>query len=162
MRIWVAFLLAPAALLAQQVERGEALFFSDGSCSACHALKGKGTAIGPDLAMIGKLSPQAVAMAVRSTATQYVMAVKLKSGDTFTGMPGAKDETSNSFFDLGKMPPELRKIEKADIVSAVNTDTWKHPPAAAKIEAEKLADIVAYIRYAATGQKKAVSPDEVR
>jgi mono/diheme cytochrome c family protein len=39
---------------------------------------------------------------------------------------------------------------------------WKHPPAAGKIEPEKLADIVAYIKYATTGSKKAVDPADVR
>ena len=160
MRLWVALLLAPAALLAQQVERGEALFFGEAGCGSCHALKGKGTAVGPNLTMIGKLAPQAVAMAVRSTATQYVQAVKLKSGESFNGMPGPKDDTSVSYFDMGKTPPELRKFAKDDVASATNTDAWKHPPA--KIEAAKLADIVAYIRYAATGQKKTVTEDEVR
>ena len=40
--------------------------------------------------------------------------------------------------------------------------SWKHPPAASKISAEKLADIVAYIKYAATGSKKAVDPADVQ
>jgi mono/diheme cytochrome c family protein len=39
---------------------------------------------------------------------------------------------------------------------------WKHPPAATKIDPEKLADIVAYIKYATTGSKKAVDPSDVR
>ena len=43
-----------------------------------------------------------------------------------------------------------------------SNDVWKHPPAANKIDAEQLADIVAYIKYAVTGTKKAVDPDDVK
>jgi len=46
----------------------------------------------------------------------------------------------------------------ADIASQTSNDVWKHPPAANKIDAAKLADIVAYIRFAATGSRKAVEP----
>jgi mono/diheme cytochrome c family protein len=50
----------------------------------------------------------------------------------------------------------------AAIASQGSNDVWKHPPAANKIDAEKLADIVAYIKYAATGTRKAVDPADVR
>ena len=43
-----------------------------------------------------------------------------------------------------------------------SNDVWKHPPAASKISSERLADIVAYIKYAATGSKKAVDPADVQ
>jgi hypothetical protein len=41
-------------------------------------------------------------------------------------------------------------------------DVWKHPPAVAKIGAEKLADILAYIKFASTGSRKAVDPSEAK
>lgn len=162
MKLWVAVLLAQAAVAQQQTERGEALFTGTAGCSGCHALKGKGTAVGPDLSGIGRLSPQAIAMAVHSTATQYVQAVKLKSGDTFVGMPGPKDDSAVQLWDLTKTPPELRKVDKADIASMNNTDSWKHPPAANRLSDEAMADVVAWIKYAATGVKKDVKPEEVK
>jgi mono/diheme cytochrome c family protein len=163
MKLWIACLLPLAAVAQQQTERGEALFTdAKVGCSGCHALKGKGTAVGPDLSGIARLTPQAIAMAVHSTATQYVQAVKLKSEETFPAMPGPKDDKVVQLFDLSKTPPELRKIDKADIVSMTNTDVWKHPPAVDKRTDQQLADIVAWIRYAVTGVKKEVTPDEVK
>ena len=46
--VWIALLLAQAAV-PSQTDRGEALFFdAEKGCASCHALKGKGTAVGPD------------------------------------------------------------------------------------------------------------------
>jgi mono/diheme cytochrome c family protein len=163
MKLLFALVLPLAAVAQQQIERGEALFTdAKVGCSGCHALKGKGTAIGPDLSGIARLTPQAIAMAVHSTATQYVQAVKLKSDETFPAMPGPKDDKVVQWYDLSKTPPELRKVEKADIVSTTNTDSWKHPPAVNKVSDQQLADIIAWIKYAVTGVKKEVSPDEAR
>src|ERR1039457_4408310 len=142
--IWIVLLMAQAAV-PSQTERGEALFFdAQQGCGTCHALKGKGTAVGPDLTGIGRLGPQAIAMAARSTVTQYVQVVKLKSGETFPGMVVKKDEKSVVLFDLSKNPPEKKELAAADIGSMTGNDVWKHPPSANKIDAEKLADIVAY------------------
>ena len=161
--VWVLMLFMQAGGTDAQIQRGEALYSeAKRGCATCHALKGTGTAVGPDLTVLARLSPQAITMAVHSTATQYVQAVKLKSGQTIIAMPGPKDDKVVQLFDLSKNPPELMKVEKADIVSMNNTDTWKHPPAATRYTSEQLADIVTYIKFKATGTKKAVSPDEVK
>jgi mono/diheme cytochrome c family protein len=159
---WIVLMLAQAAVTSQ-IERGEALFFGAANgCSSCHALKGRGTAVGPDLRGMGRLTPAAIVMAVHSTATQYVQDVKLKSGETFPAMPGAKDDKTIQLYDLSKTPPEQRKTDLAEIGSMTNTSKWKHPPAVNKHTAEQLADIVAYIRYAATGTRRPVDPSEVQ
>ena len=159
---WIVLLMAQAAV-PSQTERGEALFFdTQQGCASCHSLKGKGTAVGPDLAGIGRLAPQAIAMAARSTVTQYVQVAKLKSGESFPAMTGKKDEKAVVLFDVSKNPPEKHEIAPSDIASMGNNESWKHPPSASKISAEKLADIVAYIKYAATGSKKAVDPADVQ
>ena len=118
--------------------------------------------MGPDLTGLGRLAPQAIAMATRSTVTQYVQVVKLKSGGSFPAMTGKKDEKAVELFDLSKNPPEKKEVAPSDIASMGSNDVWKHPPAANKIANEKLADIVAYIRYASTGTKKPVDPADVR
>jgi mono/diheme cytochrome c family protein len=102
-------------------------------------------------------------MAARSTVTQYVQVIKLKSGgEAFPAMMGKKDDKSVVLFDLSKNPPEKKEVAPGDIASSNSNDMWKHPPAASKIDPEKLADIVAYIKYATTGSKKAVDPADVR
>ena len=160
---WIALFLAQAAA-PSQIQRGEALFFdAQQGCGSCHALKGKGTAVGPDLTGLGRLGPQAIAMAAHSTVTQYVQVIKLKSGGaSFPAMMGKKDDKTVVLYDLSKNPPEKKEIAPEDIASSGSNDVWKHPPAANKIDAEKLADIVAYIKYASTGSKKAVDPADVR
>jgi|SRR5579871_337819 len=161
--IWVGLLLwwAPGAV-PQQVQRGEALFTESGrGCLTCHALKGRGTAVGPDLSTIARLAPRAIAMGIRSSATQYVQAVKLKSGETFPGMPGASDEGSLQFFDLSKTPPELRRVDRSDVKAVLTQDAWKHPPAAGNYTTDQIADIVAYLRYAVTGNIKPVDAADV-
>src|SRR6516162_1806710 len=103
---WIVLLFAQAAV-PSQTERGEALFFdAQNGCGNCHSLKGKGNAIGPDLTVMGRLAPAAVAMAARSTVTQYVQVVKLKSKESFPAITGKKDDKSVVLFNLSKMPPE--------------------------------------------------------
>jgi mono/diheme cytochrome c family protein len=160
--LWIVLMLAQATVT-QQIDRGEALFFGTATgCSSCHLLKGRGTAVGPDLRGIGRLTPAAIAMAVHSTATQYVQEVKLKSQETFPAMPGAKDDKTIQLYDLSKTPPELRKTDLTEIESMTNTNHWKHPPAVDKPTTQQLADIIAYIRYAATGSRQAVDPADAQ
>jgi len=159
---WFTLLLLQAAVAAQ-IERGEALFFdSTKGCASCHALKGRGTAIGPDLKGIGSLAPPAIAVAVRSTITSYVQNVKLKSKESFPAMPGAKDEKTIDLHDLSKTPAQLRKTDRTEIESMSNNDTWKHSDIAKRYTDEQMADIIAYIRYAVTGTPKSVDPSAVR
>ncbi len=161
--IWIVLLLfAQTASSQTQTERGEALFFrADGGCGGCHALKGKGTAVGPDLTGIGHLTPQAIAMAVHSTITQYVEVFKPKAGESFPGYTPSKEGNTVTVFDLSKNPPEKKELAKGEFTTAGN-DKWKHPPSQAKIDNKDLADIIAYIRFAATGSQKTVDPDEVQ
>jgi len=158
--LWIVLLMAQAAV-PSQTDRGQALFMdAQKGCVSCHALKGQGTAVGPDLTGIGRLAPQAIAMGVRSTATQYVQVAKLKSGESFPTMPGKKGENGLSLYDLSKMPPELHVVQESEVASMSSNEKWKHPPAIGKLTDQEIADVIAYIRYASTGTKKTVSPDE--
>ena len=161
--IWVSLLLWWAqAPIPQQVQRGEAVFLETSKgCVNCHSLKGHGTAVGPDLNVIGRLSPSAIVTGIRSSATQYVETVRLNSGESFPGMPAGTDGTALKYYDVSKMPPELRRIEKSDLKIAVSQDTWKHPPSVGNYTKEQIADIVAYIRYAVTGNTKLVDPADL-
>ena len=133
---WIVLFLAQAAAVPSQTDRGEVLFFdAQQGCAGCHALKGKGTAVGPDLTGLGRLAPAAIAMAARSTVTQYVQVVKLKSGESFPAIAGKKDEKVVVLFDLSKSPPEKKEVAPSDIGSQGGNDVWKHPPAANKIDA---------------------------
>ena len=163
--VWLSVLLflqasSPAD---KQIERGQTLFMADKGCGTCHALKGKGTAVGPDLRVLGKVSVGALATAIHASRTQYVEDIKLKNGDSFPGMKTASaDPATLQYYDLSKMPPELKKFTAADVDSKSDNSTWKHPPAAGGWTNEQIADIVAYIRWAATGSRKTVDPADVQ
>jgi mono/diheme cytochrome c family protein len=160
--IWLVTLLFVQSAVPTQLDRGEALFFDAArGCGSCHALKGKGTAVGPDLKGVARLSPRGISMAIRSTVTQYVQIVKLKSGQSFPAMP-PQDLPTAEVYDLSKMPPELHNVQKAEIVSTASNNGWKHPPSVRKYTPEELADLVAYVRFAGANNRQAVSPDDVQ
>jgi mono/diheme cytochrome c family protein len=158
----VSLLFAVPVLWSQtQIERGETLFMNaEKGCGSCHALKGKGTAVGPDLSGIGRLAPAGIAMAARSTVTQYVEVLKV-GGESFPAFTVSKTADKLIVYDLSKTPPEKKELTAAD-VSRSGNDKWKHPPAVTKIDNQAFADIIAYIRFAASGAKKTVEPSEVQ
>jgi hypothetical protein len=161
--VWLSVLLfLQAAAPNPQIERGQTLFNADKGCGTCHALKGKGTAVGPDLRVLGRVGVRALVTAIRASRTEYVETIKLKSGDTFPGMKAAaSDATTLQYYDLSKTPPELRKFAADDVQSKSDNSVWKHPPSAGGYTNQQIADIVAYIRWAAAGEKKAVDPADV-
>lgn len=160
--IWLVTILFAQSAAPTQIDRGETLFYDAAhGCGSCHALKGKGTAIGPDLKDIARLSPKGISTAIRSTVTQYVQVVKLKSGESFPAMP-LKTGASSELYDLSKMPPALHKVATGDVASMSANNGWKHPPSARKYTPEEMADVIAYIRFAGANNRQAVSPDEVQ
>jgi mono/diheme cytochrome c family protein len=160
--IWLSFMLfLQAAGPSPQIDRGQTLFFAENGCATCHALKGRGTAVGPDLRMLGKVGVRALVTAIRASRTEYVETIKLKTGEPFPGMKVSADATTMQYYDLSKTPPELKKFAPGDVESKTDNSTWKHPPASAGYTNQQLADIVGYIRWAASGDRKVVSPDDV-
>jgi putative heme-binding domain-containing protein len=170
MRVSVLLLLTAGWLAAAdtkppaQAARGETVFFDEKAevhCGSCHSLAHKGTPVGPDLSRLARINARAIVMAIKATRTQYVQWVKLKSGKEFPGMPGAKDETTVQYYDLSATPPVLVKLAKADIASATDNATWKHPPESAGFTAQQLADVIAYIKWASYGDTRGVNPADV-
>ena len=160
--LWAILFFAQAAGQTQ-IDRGEALFLdAQNGCATCHSLKGKGTAVGPDLKGIAVLSPGGIATAIRSTVTQYVQIVKLKSGGSFPTMPPSGNDPKVKLYDLSKMPPELHEVDKTDIDSMSPNNNWRHPPSTRNYSAQQIADVIAYIKYAATGSRRAVDPADVQ
>jgi len=163
---WVVLFLAQSAAAQSaaptQIQRGETLFFeSPAACGTCHSLKGRGTAIGPDLKGVARLSPAGIAMAIRSTVTQYVQTMKVKSAGTFPAMPPGADGTTVKIYDLSKMPPELHEVDRTEISMSPN-NAWRHPPSLRKYSDEQIADVIAYVRYAGAGSKTPVDPADVK
>ena len=135
-----------------QQKRGHELFVASQkgtACATCHSLAGEGSAVGPDLTMLGSLAtPAGLKIAILSTQTAYVQAVKMK-GKTFPGMKAAEDAKTVDYYDLSQNPPARRKLNKSDIDSASGNSQWKHPPESTGYSEDELQDVIAYVRYAA-------------
>jgi mono/diheme cytochrome c family protein len=160
--VWLSVLLfLQASAPTPQIGRGQTLFYAEKGCGGCHALKGRGTAVGPDLRVLGKVGVRALVTAIRASRTEYVETIKLKVGDAFPGMKVSADATTLQYYDLSKTPPELKKFAPADVESKTDNSSWKHPPSVGGYTNEQIADIVAYIRWATAGDKKAVDPGDV-
>src|SRR5580704_7402927 len=140
--VWLSVLLSlQSAAPTPQIDRGQTLFFTEKGCGTCHALKGRGTAVGPDLKILGRVGVRALVTAIRASRTEYVETIQLKDGDAFPGMKVSADATTLQYYDLSKTPPELKKFAPADVKSKTDNSAWKHPPSAGGYTNEQMADI---------------------
>jgi len=150
---------------AGQIQRGHDLFVKSPkgvACATCHNLAGEGTAIGPDLTTMGSMgTPHVIVSTMRMSMTNYVQSFKTAHGGTFPGMLKEKGKDETEVWDLSQMPPALRKLPNAEIVSVQRDQTWKHPPASVDYTPQELADLISFLRWAATGSVKEVKASEV-
>lgn len=169
----VGLTLAGSILLAQvkkappmtkQVERGKDMFLHTTKCTACgncHEVGGVGTAVGPDLTKLASVvGPRGLVSTIQMSMTAYVQEYKIKDLGTF---PGIQKEGSGGtqIYDLSKIPPELHEVKSGDITSQKQNEKWKHPPATAEYTSQELADLIAWLKYAATGSVKEVKAEEI-
>ena len=132
-----------------EAKRGYALFFENNRCGACHSLGGRGTAVGPD---VGKVAKADLAAAIIATKSRLVRSVQLKDGETFPAIMGKEDGGYMEAFDLTAPPPVKRTLERAEIAGVTPAVAWSHQAAAGTSTPEQLADLIAYIRFAAAGE----------
>ena len=169
--IGLAFTLAVPLLVGQekhpptaQIQRGHDLFVSAPkgvACATCHRMADEGTAIGPDLTTMGSVgTPHVIVLTMRMTMTNYVQSFKIASG-TFPGMLKEKRGDESEVWDISKIPPVLRTLASKEILSVERDQTWKHPPAAVDYNPQELADLIGFLRWAATGSVKEVKASEV-
>ena len=147
-----------------QVERGKALFLNNPTrtaCGTCHQVGGVGTAVGPDLKKLASVvGPRGLLSTIQMSMTAYVQEYKIKDLGTF---PGIQKEGSGGaqVYDLSKNPPELHEIKPGDVLSQKQNEKWAHPPAKASYTPQELADLIAWLKYAATGSVKEVKASEL-
>jgi mono/diheme cytochrome c family protein len=148
-----------------QVQRGAALFFDatkDAYCGACHALEGRGIAVGPDLTKVANKTPREIAAAMRKRRPEHVVTADMKDGDSFPALVVLSESGSVKLLDLTTFPPVLRTLEPAEIGSIVPRAEWLHASFLKGIEPEQLADLVTYIRWIALGDSRPVSAEELK
>jgi mono/diheme cytochrome c family protein len=147
-----------------QIQRGQDLFVKSPkgtACATCHLMAGLGTAVGPDLTTMGSMgTPHVIVMTMRMTMTTYVQSFKTAQG-TFPGMLKEKRKDETEIWDLSQMPPVLKKIANSQITSIERDQTWKHPPASVDYTPQEFADLIGFLRWAATGATTEVKASEV-
>jgi hypothetical protein len=106
--------------------RGEQLFFEstrDRGCAGCHAIDGKGNAVGPDLSGSSRKGAREIFRDIvypdASVDTrQQLLRLTMKDGEKILGLKQEESPTSLRVFDLGGSPPVLRRLSK-DRIQAV-------------------------------------------
>jgi len=147
-----------------QIERGRELFThakKGVACKTCHFLGGIGTAIGPDLTTMATYgSIHSIVMTMHMTMTEHVYRIRTASM-SFPGILKQKYGDRAEYYDLSIIPPVLRTLYTNQIVSAERDETWRHPPARANYSSQELADIISFLKFAATGSQKEIPAADV-
>ena len=147
-----------------QAQRGRELFLKSSkgtACGTCHLLGGVGTAVAPDLTnMASYAPPRGFVSTMRMSMTEHVQEIKTTDG-VFPGIEKQKQGDDFEIWDLGQTPPALRKLTVKEIVSRNRDQKWKHPPATVEYTSQELADLVGFVKFAATGSRKEIKPADV-
>ena len=144
--------------------RGKEIFFGKGECSSCHAVKGAGGYLGPDLSTYGATtSAQAILSAIvsqnRTTQAGYKQAVvTTRSGDRFEGAIRNEDNFS---LQLQTKDGSFHFFQKSDLQNVERND---HSPMPAnyreRFNSAELDDLVNYLMNTAANHKQASDEDE--
>jgi putative membrane-bound dehydrogenase-like protein len=132
-------------------ERGRQVFFSRKAlCSACHAVKGEGERIGPDLTKIGSMRTEAdllesIVYPSNSIARGYEsVTVTTKDGHTQAGM--IRRETADAIY-LVTTERNERRYAKSTIESLEPSRVSIMPQSLdAQMTREELGDLIAFLR----------------
>ena len=144
--------------------RGRELFLKSPkgtACATCHNMDGVGTSVGPDLTRLASVAtPHSMVATIKMTMTNEVQLVKTADGK-FPGILKQKQGDDIEIWDLSKMPPVLQKLAAKQVVSMERDVVWRHPPALADYNAQELADIIGFLRWASTGSQKEIKAADV-
>ena len=147
-----------------QTRRGRELFLKSPkgiACGTCHTMAGVGIAVGPDLTKMASLAtPPGLVAVMQMEMTSNVQEVKTAAG-TFPGIQKQKQDDDFEIWDLSQTPPVLRKLTSKDILSMTRDQHWKHPPTTAAYTSQELADIVGFLRWAATGSQREIKVADI-
>lgn len=161
------------AALQGNAEAGRALFFdqtSKDSCNVCHTFKGQGVKVGPDLTTrLAKRSPREIFQRIvvvphRSTDPSYLrVLITTRSGETFTGIKTGGTENQFSFYDTASLPPTLRTLPLAEVVSTKQLNGTVMPSDyASRYSLKELLDLVAFLRSSVTNAPPVTLADVVQ
>jgi mono/diheme cytochrome c family protein len=137
-----------------QAGQGHALFFDPprNHCGVCHAVGGRGIAIGPDLTTFPVKAAAELTSQIRATRSRHVLTAKLASGEEFPALLAEQNANQVRLYDLTITPPVLRTFARRAVVSLAQNVAWRHEDFVNDYSAAELEDIVVYLRWAATGR----------
>jgi Cytochrome c len=148
-----------------QTKRGLELFLKSPKgvpCGTCHEINGQGKPVGPNLKNIGSYGmPRGIVMAIRMSSTESVQLITPLTGTAFPARVVEKKDGQYKAWNLTGNTPELVTLAEKDIKTVERDQKWKHPPASVEYTNAEFADIVGFIKWAATGTVKTVTADEV-
>lgn len=128
--------------------RGRMLFEKKGGCAGCHRIQSEGGRSGPDLSDVGHvLSAMEIETAILEPDSQYPVGsrpvrVESKSGLPLTGLLLNQDTHSVQLVD---QEGSLRSLQMVGVNSVVAIPSWM-PSYRGKVDAQELADLIAYLR----------------
>jgi putative heme-binding domain-containing protein len=127
--------------------RGRALFWGKGGCAGCHRVRGEGGRSGPDLSEAGHLlRALEIESAILDPDDSYPFGMRplrmeRKDGGVLTGMLLNQDTYTMQVID---QEGSLRSIERAALRSVNAAKSWM-PAYRGKLDAQELADLIAYL-----------------
>ncbi|MCY3545290.1 MAG: c-type cytochrome [Gemmatimonadetes bacterium] len=149
---------ADASTVTGDANRGHDLFWAEGDCASCHIVAGQGTAVGPELTIIGlrrgadylreALSAPAARLPVarsgaRSGFFEYLpVRIVTHGGDIYNGMRLNEDAFTIQLMTVSGAFVSLRKGEIAEMEKRVGHSLM---PVAQDLDEEDVEDLVAYL-----------------
>ena len=149
---------ADASTVAGDADRGHDLFWADGDCASCHIVAGQGTAVGPELTIVGlrrgadylreALSAPAARLPVarsgaRSGFFEYLpVRIVTRDGDIYNGMRMNEDSFTIQLMTVSGAFVSLRKSEIAEMEKRVGHSLM---PVAQDLDEDDVEDLVAYL-----------------
>jgi mono/diheme cytochrome c family protein len=139
-----------------EARRGQDLFFDSTRtprCSGCHALGGRGAAIGPDLlTALAREAPDFIA-AVRNKSSKHVLIARLTDGDTFPALRAGQKDEFIQLYDLTAEIPVLRTLQRSEIRSLAEGGDWRHEAVARPYSDDDLAAILPFLQWQRSARK---------
>ena len=143
--------LVEGGLTNRNFEKGK-MMFAAGRCSSCHAMRGEGSNIGPDLTQLGtRFSPKDMLEAIiepnKTVSDQYAATVfTMKDGSSVLGRLINETEKSYSVSQNPFAPETLREIPKGDVAGTkFSYISVMYPGLINRMNEEEVKDLVAYL-----------------
>jgi putative heme-binding domain-containing protein len=119
-------------------------------CAACHAIRGTGGKVGPDLSAVAgqnDLVKRIVSPEAKSDSAYALITVTAKDGRVVTGVKRRETDEVIQVYDVSASPPVSRSISKDDVSKVETTGRSAMPGDFGKrLSQKQLADLVAFLK----------------